>query len=128
LSIEELLADADKIWWSLGKSDWLKAFACHPRIGESRSHPDEQFSKWSAEEQSTARGADDLVRGSIAEKNSRYEDRHGFIYIVCASGKSGEELLTILDRRIENSTEAEIKEAAEQQRQITHIRLRKWLS
>jgi len=126
--VDALLAAADKIWWSLRESDWLEAFACHPRIGESTANASRQFSAWSAEEQSTARAGANTALDSISEKNREYEARHGFIYIVCASGKSADELLAILDRRIGNPTEHEIKEAAEQQRQITHIRIRKWLA
>ncbi len=125
-SLDDLLKKADTIWWSLNESDWLEAFACHPRIGESRPAASHQFRAWSKEEQSKASAAATTVLASIAEKNKEYEARHGFIYIVCASGKSAEELLTILDRRISNPTAVEIKEAAEQQRQITHLRLRKW--
>ena len=125
---DALLAAADNIWWSLREGDWLEAFACHPRIGESAANGSRQFSAWSVEEQSTARSGAYSVLDSILRKNREYEARHGFIYIVCASGKSADELLAILDRRIGNSTENEIKEAAEQQRQITHIRIRKWLA
>ena len=125
---DALLAAADNIWWSLGESDWLEAFACHPRIGESAANSSRQFSAWSVEEQSTARSGANTALDSISEKNREYEARHGFIYIVCASGKSADELLTVLDRRIGNPTEHEIREAAEQQRQITHIRIRKWLA
>jgi 2-oxo-4-hydroxy-4-carboxy-5-ureidoimidazoline decarboxylase len=120
-----LLHKADAIWWSLNERDWLEAFACHPRIGESPAHISPQFSAWSKEEQSSSAKAATPVVASIAEKNRQYEERHGFIYIVCASGRSAEELLAILERRIDNSTSVEIKEAAEQQRQITHLRLRK---
>jgi len=125
--LDELLRKADEAWWSLGEGDWREAFACHPRIGESRTGGSRQFSVWSKEEQSTARVAGSAVLDVIAEKNREYEARHGFIYIVCASGRSADELLGILERRIGNSTAAELKEAAEQQRQITHIRLKKWL-
>jgi len=126
--MDTLLAAADKIWWSLGESDWLEAFACHPRIGESATNASHQFSAWSTEEQSKARTPVSSVLDSISAKNREYEARHGFIYIVCASGKSADELLAILERRIGNPTDQEIREAAEQQRQITHIRIRKWLT
>ena len=125
--VEDLLARADGIWWSLRESDWLEAFACHPRIGESHANGPRQFAAWSAEEQGQTRSAAVAVLDSIGEKNREYEARHGFIYIVCASGKSGDELLAILNRRIGNPTEIEIREAAEQQRQITNLRIRKWL-
>ncbi len=127
-SLDPLLAKADDIWWSLQSSDWLEAFACHPRIGESAANASHQFSAWSSEEQSRARKASESVLDSIARKNREYEARHGFIYIVCASGRSAEELLAILDRRLHNTTEVELREAAEQQRQITHLRIRKWLA
>lgn len=125
---DSLLARADDAWWLLPENDWLEAFACHPRIGESPADGSRQFSAWSTEEQSKARTTVQSVLDSIARKNREYEARHGFIYIVCASGRSAEELLTILDRRLTNTTEAEIREAAEQQRQITHLRIRKWLA
>jgi 2-oxo-4-hydroxy-4-carboxy-5-ureidoimidazoline decarboxylase len=126
--IDSLLKQADQVWWALAESDWLEAFACHPRIGESSANASHQFSTWSAEEQSKARTADEFVLDAIARKNREYEARHGFIYIVCASGRSAKELLAILDRRLQNSTEAEHQAAAEQQRQITHLRIRKWLA
>jgi 2-oxo-4-hydroxy-4-carboxy-5-ureidoimidazoline decarboxylase len=126
--VNSLLAKADDIWWSLAEADWLEAFACHPRIGESPTNASHQFSAWSMEEQSKARTAAESVLDAISRKNREYEARHGFIYIVCASGRSAEELLAILDRRLANTTEAEIREAAEQQRQITHLRIRKWLT
>jgi 2-oxo-4-hydroxy-4-carboxy-5-ureidoimidazoline decarboxylase len=127
-NLDPLLAKADEIWWSLGEQDWLQAFACHPRIGESTANASHQFSVWSTEEQSRARSAAESVLDSIASKNREYEARHGFIYIVCASGRSADELLAILERRLHNTTEAELREAAEQQRQITHLRIRKWLA
>jgi len=124
-----LLEKADTIWWSLTEDDWLQAFRCHPRIGESpAAASSHQFSAWSKQEQSEARAAAAPVLASIRDKNQEYEARHGFRYIVCASGRSGGELLGILERRIDNPTAVEIKEAAEQQRQITHLRLRKWLA
>jgi 2-oxo-4-hydroxy-4-carboxy-5-ureidoimidazoline decarboxylase len=127
-NLDPLLTKADEIWWSLAESDWLEAFACHPRIGESAANASHQFSAWSTEEQSRARTAAESILDSIARKNREYEARHGFIYIVCASGRSADELLAILDRRLHNTTEVELREAAEQQRQITHLRIRKWLA
>jgi 2-oxo-4-hydroxy-4-carboxy--5-ureidoimidazoline (OHCU) decarboxylase len=64
----------------------------------------------------------------LAAGNTLYEERYGFTYIVCATGKSAEEMLTILNRRLVNDRSAELREAAEQQRQILQIRLRKWLT
>lgn len=126
IDLDSLLVKADAVWWSLAESDWLEAFACHPRIGESAKNPSHQFSAWSTQEQSRSRTAADSMLQSIAEKNREYEALHGFIYIVCANGRSADELLAILDRRLHNTTEVELREAAEQQREITHLRIRKW--
>ena len=127
-NLDSLLIEADTVWWGLKKNDWLESFACHPRIGESAATTSHQFSAWSTEEQSRARTAAESILDSIARKNREYEARHGFIYIVCANGRSAEELLAILDHRLHNTTEVELREAAEQQRQITHLRIRKWLA
>jgi OHCU decarboxylase len=118
---EDLLNAADRVWWKLDRADWLEAFAAHPRIGEKSAD------QRAAEEQSGVRGAREMTLDRLAAGNRDYEARFGYIYIVCASGKSAEEMLGILESRLRNSAEEEIRVAAEQQRQITHLRLRKWL-
>jgi 2-oxo-4-hydroxy-4-carboxy-5-ureidoimidazoline decarboxylase len=126
---DALFAAADEVWWSLNEEDWLEAFACHPRIGaQIAPEVSTRFSKWSRQEQSLVGDSGGAVRLSIAEGNRKYEERFGFTYIVCATGKSAEEMLAILEHRLRNNPEAEMKEAAEQQRQITQLRLRKWLN
>ena len=126
-SPEEVMSSADEIWQSLDPEDWSEAFGCHPRIGESARGVHGQSAEWSQEEQSGAQAGSPEVLASIARLNKEYEERHGFTYIVCATGKSAEELLSLLEKRIANSTLDEIREAAEQQRQITQLRLKKWL-
>jgi OHCU decarboxylase len=112
----------------MDEADWMEAFACHPRIGERKSaHAGAKSVAWSKQEQSSATIAADVVLAEIAEGNARYEERYGFTYIVCATGKSAEEMLAILTRRLGSDRETELREAAEQQRQITQIRLGKWL-
>lgn len=125
---DRLREAADVEWWSLGEADWLEAFACHPRIG-ARTGGDEsnRFERWSRQEQSLVGNADDRVLKEIAEENQEYEMRFGFTYIVCATGKSAEEMRDILNDRLENDRVSEVREAAEQQRQITQIRLSKWM-
>jgi 2-oxo-4-hydroxy-4-carboxy-5-ureidoimidazoline decarboxylase len=126
---ESLLAASDEIWRSLAESDWLEAFRSHPRIGESRAPKvaTPQSAAWSEQEQRKVADAADSVKLALAEGNREYECRFGRIFIVCATGKSSEDILTILRRRLENDEHFELHEAAEQQRQITQIRLRKWL-
>lgn len=128
LDATELRAAADQIWDAMQEPDWLEAFACHPRIGEREASPlSSQSSTWSKQEQSSVTAANETMLAQLAEGNTRYEDKFGFTYIVCATGKSTEEMLSILKRRLAGDRTLELREAAEQQRQIMQIRLRKWL-
>jgi 2-oxo-4-hydroxy-4-carboxy-5-ureidoimidazoline decarboxylase len=127
--IAQLSTAADDIWRTMGESDLLEAFSCHPRIGERKQPQSSSLSAaWSRQEQSSANSASDSLLTEIDESNALYEQQFGFTYIVCATGKSAEEMLAILKRRLMNDRAAELKEAAEQQRQITQIRLGKWLT
>ena len=128
-SVEALSVAADRVWSTMQEADWLEAFACHPRIGERKAaaHAGAQSAAWSKQEQARATTAADGVLEELAELNELYEQRFGFTYIVCATGKSADEMLAILQRRLAGSREAELREAAEQQRQIMQIRLGKWL-
>ena len=128
-SEDELAATANRIWASMDEVDWLEAFACHPRIGARKAEPDQSASaRWSQQEQASTACAEIAVLDRLADGNRRYEERNGFTYIVCATGKSAEEMLEILTRRLASDHAEELQEAAEQQRQILHIRLRKRLN
>jgi OHCU decarboxylase len=127
-TVETLSLTADEVWSTMEEPDWMDAFASHPRIGERKAAPrPTQSAAWSEQEQSGAASAASDVLAQLAEGNATYEQRFGFTYIVCATGKSADEMLGILERRLANDRAAELREAAEQQRQITQIRLRKWL-
>ncbi len=135
-SVWALSQAADRVWSTMREPDWLEAFACHPRIGERRpvlvtTRPSyrgaARSSEWSQREQSSAKAASELVLAELAADNEFYAQRFGFTYIVCATGKSATEMLTILKQRLANDRESELREAAEQQRQIMQIRLGKWL-
>lgn len=128
-TVEELSETADRIWSTMLEPDWLEAFACHPRIGERKAaeHAGARSSAWSEQEQSKTAAATAGVLARFAEANKLYEQRFGFTYIVCATGKSAEEMLAILSRRLESDRTTELREAAEQQRQIMQIRLGRWL-
>jgi 2-oxo-4-hydroxy-4-carboxy-5-ureidoimidazoline decarboxylase len=125
-----LLATSDVIWRSLGETDWLEAFRSHPRIGETRGEKTAtgQSSAWSAQEQQEAAAADESVRMELKRSNREYEQKFGRIFIVCATGKSASEILEILKSRLQNDEATELRQAAEEQRQIMHIRLKKWLA
>jgi 2-oxo-4-hydroxy-4-carboxy-5-ureidoimidazoline decarboxylase len=125
-----LLKASDTIWSNLSEVDWLEAFASHPRIGGGvpEGNFTQQSASWSAQEQSKAAMADDSVKLALAAANREYERRFGRIFIICATGKSAAEILENLERRLNNEESAENLEAAEQQRQITQLRLKKWLT
>jgi OHCU decarboxylase len=129
-----LVVASDETWRNLTRSDWMEAFHSHPRIGESRASqslqgqsPPAQSVAWSAREQRSVEGADADTKIALEDANREYERRFNRIFIVCATGKSAPEILESLRRRLNNDAETELHETAEQQREITEIRLRKWL-
>jgi OHCU decarboxylase len=133
-NVVELSMAADRVWSTMEEADWMEAFACHPRIGERKGigerkavHASAKSQAWSRQEQSSAADAEERVLAELAAENALYEERFGFTYIVCATGKSAKDMLSILNRRLATERAAELREAAEQQRQITQIRLGKWL-
>src|SRR5437762_3165467 len=128
-NIDELLTKADRTWSSLRPEDWLEAFRAHPKIGEKKAAAaqSKEAQQWSAQEQSGINDAAADTIAALADCNRDYEQRFGFIFIVCATGKSSEEMLAILRARLQNDAEAEIAVAAEEQRKITRIRLEKLL-
>jgi OHCU decarboxylase len=125
-----LLSASRQVCDNLSESDWLEAFRSHPRIGESRApaKSSAQSAAWSSEEQREVGAAAEEIKLALAEANSAYEQRFHRTFIVCASGKSAPEILAILRRRLQNDETTELHEAAEEQRQIAHLRLKKWLS
>ena len=127
---QELFTTADDISAVLGDEDWLEAFRSHPKIGEKKAAAvqSHQEQKWSAQEQSGVAEASAGTISQLAERNREYEDRFGFIFIVCASGKSPDEMLAILNSRIDNDPRAELSIASEEQRKITRLRLEKLLN
>lgn len=120
--LDHLQQAADEAWWALDEEDWRRAFAAHPRIGE-RAAGGGTHARWSAGEQSAAGRADQAVRDEIARGNVEYEERFGHVFLICASGRSGEEILADLRRRLRNPPEVELRTAAEEQAKITRLRL-----
>jgi OHCU decarboxylase len=127
--LQELLTKADAVWWSLDAEDWLEAFSRHPKIGEKESARAQAHDaqRWSEQEQSGTNSADEETRLALAEANREYERKFGHIYIICATGKTADEMLSILRERLQNDADRELRVAAEEQRKITHLRLRKLL-
>ncbi len=125
-----LFEASDRVWLGLGIEDWQEAFRSHPRIGERKAPPTamEQSAAWSGKEQGGVDARDAETLAALARGNQEYEARFGRVFLICATGKSAAEMLEVLHRRLENDAETELREAAEQQRQITQLRLRKWLA
>lgn len=128
--VDRLLAAADEVWRKLREADWLEAFRSHPRIGERKAQTPQadRDRKWSAREQSGMDAAAAAVRQDIADGNRAYEERFGFIFIVCASGRSAEEMLSLLRERLGHDPASEIRVAAGEQAKITRLRLQKLLA
>jgi len=124
-----LIETSTNIWQDLPQEAWQEAFDSHPRIGQSHAQTQttEQSLRWSAQEQRTALSQDDSGKLALEEANRRYEQKFGRIFIVCATGKTSAEMLAILEARMKNDAATELREAAEQQRQITQLRLHRWL-
>lgn len=126
-SVADVLASADEAWDSTRDDDWHEAFSHHPRIGDQGPLAKQSLraADWSAGEQGSVHSASDTVVSELARINREYEQRFGHIYIVCATGKSPEEMLAIAQKRLANDPEKEMRIAAEEQRKITQVRLRK---
>ena len=129
-SKEGLLAAADRADAALSDDDWLEAFRHHPRIGDIDSLRKKFASTaaWASGEQAGTASASEEVLQGLAEGNARYEDRNGFIFSVCATGKSASEMLAILNERLGNDRATELRIAAGEQAKITRLRLEKLLS
>ena len=120
---------ADDVWRTLGPDDWRAAFARHPRIGAEPAAVQGALGRaWSAREQEGVAAATHETRDALAAVNHEYEARFGHIYIVCAAGKSADELLRIARTRLAHEPDAELKVAAEELRQIMQLRLAKLLA
>ena len=120
-----LLRAARIEWFGLTEADWLEAFSHHPQIGD-RDSLAARFPAThdlSAKEQAGVSSAHDAVLSALAEANATYLDRFGFIFIVCATGKTAEEMLALLRARLPNNRATELRNAAEEQAKITALRL-----
>ena len=126
-NVEEMVTAADRIWWALESGDWLEAFDSHPKIGEKKAAASvaRESLSWSETEQSGTRDSTQQTMDELAELNREYQEKFGFIYIVCATGKSAEEMLGILHERLNNDAATELRNAASEQAKITTLRLNK---
>lgn len=129
-TFEALLASANTLWWTLDPNDWLEAFRSHPKIGEKKAAEpvSTQSSQWSGQEQAAVATASQEIVDSLATLNRAYEEKFGFIFIICATGKTSSEMLSALRKRLEHDAVDELPIAAAEQSKITALRLNKLLT
>lgn len=128
-SLAGLLQAADELWKQLDREDWMEAFQHHPPIGGKRAKEKQSSTakKWSTGEQSASQKASAEVLAALAAENQAYAEKFGYVFLICATGKTSEEILQSLRKRISNQPETEMNIAAEEQRKITRLRLEKLL-
>ena len=126
-SRDALLEASDAVCAKLSNDQWLAAFAHHPRIGEQRAAAavSETAQRWSEGEQRGATGGEDALHDRLREAQRQYEMRFGYIFIICASGRSAPQIMGELEARLHNDHHTELRTAAEEQRRITRLRLEK---
>lgn len=122
---QALMKAAERAWAATGPDQWLEAFAAHPRIGQRKQGSD-QSSRWSAQEQGSA--PDSEVADRLAEANDAYFEKFGFVFLICATGKTPAEMLAALEQRLGRDRQTELKTAAAEQAKITLLRLEKYLT
>ena len=132
--VAAMMQAADRAFATLQRADWIEAFAAHPAIGAGGAGGEagkageatgDVTADWAANEQRLVAHASDVTRRRLADLNRAYEARFGYIFIVCATGKTGAEMLALLERRLDNNPDTELQIAAGEQTKITHLRLQK---
>ena len=129
-TVQDLYLAADKVWFSLATADWLEAFSHHPQIGANITTLREKFAAtegWAQQEQSGVSLASEVVLKALQQANINYEKKFGHVFLICATGKSAEEMLSALLGQAENDRQSELKNAAVEQSKITKLRLQKLL-
>jgi OHCU decarboxylase len=131
-SAAALARRADDSWWALDRTDWLEAFAAHLKIGETKAGRSGGSggvaqADWSQHEQAGVAGAAEETLRRLTDANRDYERRFGYIFIVCATGRTAGEMLSLLESRLRHDAETELRIAAEEQRKISQLRLKKLL-
>ena len=122
-----LLSAARREWFALTPEDWKEAFARHPKIGDrealrARFPVTHHFSE---REQAGMSTPPDQIIEALAQGNAAYERRFGYIFVVCATGKSAKKMLDLLTARLQNDPVTEVRIAAEEQAKITELRLKR---
>lgn len=125
--LEALTTQANLQWQSMTHSDYLEAFSGHPMIGDINTLRQKYANTkaLASNEQSGTQDAGEETLHKLQQMNKTYLDKHGFIFIICATGLSADAMLSELAKRLPNNTESEIKKAAQEQMKITLLRINK---
>jgi OHCU decarboxylase len=126
-TLDALKRRAAELWTALATKDWDEAFRAHPRIGERKAEATQSATaqSWSAKEQASVDTASQATRDELRKTNVAYEEKFARIYIICATGKTVEEMLAIAKDRMQSDPDTELRRAVEEQRKITDLRLEK---
>jgi 2-oxo-4-hydroxy-4-carboxy-5-ureidoimidazoline decarboxylase len=129
-SDSDLFTSATQIWFALEPAHWLEAFEAHPRIGgkDALREKFKSTTSWAQGEQARVKEASEATLDALAQGNEAYEKKFGHIFIICATGKSADEMLAALRERLAHDDITELRVAAAEQDKITHIRLQKLLN
>lgn len=121
---------ADAVWAGCSEEDYLEAFLGHPKIGDvdSLAKKFQATKKWAGNEQELVNVASMDVIKALAQGNTDYENRFGFIFIVFATGKTAKQMLDLLLERLPNGRADELRIAAGEQHKITKLRIQKLLT
>lgn len=125
-SVADLQKKGATAWSHCREVDWKEALAGHPRIGEKAQGGD-LASRWSRGEQSKAATPDEAIKAELRENQLIYEERFGFLFLICATGRTTEQILSVLKSRLEQTPENELQTVAEELAKIIHLRLEKLL-
>jgi len=123
LSVNDLFTFSERTWKNLDPQDWLEAFSHHPKIGDQN-----KVDKWAQQEQSGVQGSAEQVLTALVEWNKKYEEKFGYVFLICATGKSAEEMLSSLKIRMRNDARNELQIAMGEAMKITKLRLEKLLN
>jgi 2-oxo-4-hydroxy-4-carboxy-5-ureidoimidazoline decarboxylase len=128
-SLDDVLNAADEAFSELEPGDWLEAFSHHPKIGDMDAlrRKFAATADWAAGEQAGVAMARETTLAALAEGNRAYEEKFGYIFIICATGRSADEMLGAMEERLPNEPEEELGHAGAEQMKITHLRLHKLL-
>mmetsp|Transcript_5122 Transcript_5122/g.8956 ORF Transcript_5122/g.8956 Transcript_5122/m.8956 type:complete len:190 (-) Transcript_5122:1942-2511(-) len=136
-NVDELNLRSSTIWFQeLKREDWMEAISAHPRIGEQKIAASKQgasaldkklFSDWSKTEQASILNAEQDVKADLAQSNTEYYEKFGFIFLIFATGKTSQEMLATIKARLQNAQSEELINAAHEQNKITLHRMQKLL-